>query len=346
MRVALVNDLRMAVEALRLAVLSLPGGEIAWVAENGRQAVENCRRDRPDVILMDMLMPIMDGVEATRQIMQECPCPILVTTASVKDNVGYVYEALGHGAIDAVNTPVLGTGGSLAGAQELLRKISLVARMGPQMNSAVSHPCPPQAANVAARLSRSIVAIGSSTGGPQALREVLAALAKPMTYSVVVVQHLDMVFVPGLCQWLAKETNLPVQQVFADQPPPEGTISLACTADHVVLDPKGRLRYTEEPRNNVYRPSIDVFFASLATAPAGAAVAVLLTGMGRDGACGLKALQQAGWETIVQDEQSSVVWGMPGAAVRMGAANQILPAAEIGPAIDRSLNWRRSNPTT
>jgi two-component system response regulator WspF len=342
MRVAVVNDLRMAVEALRMVVCSVPGAEVAWVAEDGQRAVEKCKQDRPDVVLMDMLMPVMNGVEATRRIMQECPCPILVTTASVKDNVGHVYEALGHGAIDAVNTPVLGTGGSLEGAQELIRKITLVSRMGPQMQSAATAPCPPQPKVDTAPRTRSLVAIGSSTGGPQALREVLVELSRPLSYSVVIVQHLDMVFVPGLCQWLAKETNLPVRQAEAGETVPENTICLACTADHLVIDAKGRLQYVEQPRNNVYRPSADVLFASLVTAPLSTGVAVLLTGMGRDGACGLKSLQQAGWETIVQDEQSSVVWGMPGAAVRMGAANQILPAVEIGAAIDRSMKAQRS----
>ena len=114
MRVAIVNDLRMASEVLRRVLQSMPDAEVAWVAENGQQAVERCQQDRPDLILMDMIMPVMDGVEATRRIMANWPCPILVTTADVKTNISYVYEALGCGAVDAVNTPALGTSGSLS----------------------------------------------------------------------------------------------------------------------------------------------------------------------------------------------------------------------------------------
>jgi two-component system response regulator WspF len=341
MRVALVNDLTMALEALRRVVQSMPDAEIAWIAEDGARAVERCQQDRPDLILMDMLMPGMDGVEATRRIMSSCPCPILVTTASVKTNVSYVYEALGHGAIDAVNTPVLGVGGSLQGAEDLIRKMRLVMKLGGQVR-----PYPPCAAAAAPRTAAAaaascrLVAIGASTGGPQALRQVCSALSAPLAYALLVVQHLDTIFVPGFAQWLAKETGLPVQLVEAGRPPVAGAVSVACTNDHLVLDAQGRLQYVAEPRGCVHRPSVDVFFGSLLRAPVSAGAAVLLTGMGQDGAHGLKGLRDAGWETIAQDEGTSVVWGMPGSAVRLGAANRVLPAAAIGPAIDQCMRSR------
>ena len=143
---------------------------------------------------------------------------------------------------------------------------------------------------------------------------------------------------PGLTEWLSHEVGLPVQVVQSQVQPTPGTVHLACTADHLVLLPSGYLGYVREPVAHVYRPSVDVFFQSLLKVTADRNVAVLLTGMGRDGAAGLKALRQAGWTTIAQDEQSSIVWGMPGEAVRLDAADLVLPLDMIGPAINKALN--------
>lgn len=338
MRVALVNDLRMAIEALRRCVLSMPDAEIAWIAEDGLQAVQRCREDRPDVILMDMIMPVMDGVEATRQIMQQCACPILVTTASVRGNVGKVYEALGHGAVDAVNTPVLGTGGSMEGAEELTRKISFVTRLG--CRSTNDRDVAATAAHPAVRVLDSLppmVVIGASTGGPEALRKVLAALPSPLPFALIVVQHLGEIFVPGLASWLANETGLSVSVVVPDQRPIVGGVHIACTSEHLVVDQTGNLTYVRQPEAHIHRPSVDVFFSSLLTAPVRPGTAILLTGMGGDGAKGLKSLHDVGWATIAQDEASSVVWGMPRAAMRLGAADEVLPVDEIGTAIMRNM---------
>jgi len=339
MRVAIVNDLRMALEVLRRVVQSMPDAELAWLAENGQQAVERCQQDRPDLILMDMIMPMMDGVEATRRIMARCPCPILVTTANVKTNVTYVYEALGCGAVDAVNTPVLGPSGALDGAQELIRKMRQVAsletapRPGPRRGPRPASP--PRAARPPA--APPLVAIGASTGGPQVLKTLLGQLPAQRPYAVVIVQHLDEVFVPGLVRWLAQETQWPVQGAAQGQRPAAGSIQVACTSDHLILDAHGCLAYVKEPAECFHRPSVDAFFASLLTAPIEPGVAVLLTGMGQDGAQGLYDLRQRGWETLAQDQTSSVVWGMPGAAVRLGAATQVLPADAIGLAIEAAV---------
>ena len=343
MRVALVNDLRMAIEALRRCVLSIPDAEIAWIAEDGKQAVQRCREDRPDVILMDMIMPVMDGVEATRQIMQQCACPILVTTASVRGNVGKVYEALGHGAVDAVNTPVLGTGGSLEGAEELTRKISYVTRLGCRQSA----PCAtPKRASLPVVLPVSplppLVVVGASTGGPEALRKVLAGLPNPLPFALIAVQHLGELFVPGLAGWLATETGLNVSVVTSTQKPKTGSVYIACTSDHLILNKSGNLAYIRQPETCIHRPSVDVFFSSLLAAPVAPGTAVLLTGMGSDGAAGLKSLCDAGWDTIAQDEASSVVWGMPRAAARLGAANQVLPVDQIGAAIGRNMKKGQS----
>jgi two-component system response regulator WspF len=332
----------MAAEVLRRVVQSMPDAEVAWLAENGQQAVERCQQDRPDLILMDMIMPVMDGAEATQRIMATCPCPILVTTANVKTNISYVYKALGCGAVDAVNTPALGASGSLEGAQELVRKMRQVLSLE-QAPRPGQNPPPAPAIRVATLASAPpLVAIGASTGGPQVLKTLLGQLPADRPYALIIVQHLDEIFVPGLVRWLAQETRLPLEAVEDGQRPLAGSVLVACTSDHLILDDNARLCYVREPAACVHRPSVDVFFDSLLTAPIEPGVAVLLTGMGQDGAQGLYDLRQRGWETIVQDQASSVVWGMPGTAVRMDAASQVLPAETIGPAIERAMRQRVS----
>lgn len=344
MRVAIVNDLRMATETLRRVVVSRPGTEIAWTAIDGQDALAKCKADVPDLILMDMIMPVMDGVESTRRIMRECPCPIVVVTATVEGNASKVFDALGHGALDAVNTPRLGLGGSVEGGAELLRKIDLVemlkrpAKAGPVRTIApFLHP---------ASGSSTLLAIGASTGGPQALVEVLSALPKPFGQPIIVVQHVGIEFVPGLADWLGRQAGLPMRLVTAPEVPAAGTVYLGGREAHLVLDTSGRLAMRDEPREPLHKPAVDVLFDSLASSGR-RGVAVLLTGMGRDGAEGLLGLHKAGWWTIAQDRESSVVWGMPGEAVRLGAADEVLPLGRIAPAVHAAFvhrSWRRESP--
>jgi two-component system response regulator WspF len=343
-RIAIVNDLRLAAETLRRVVLSRPGTEVAWIAIDGQDALAKCKADVPDLVLMDMIMPVMDGVEATRRIMRECPCPIVVVTATVEGNASKVFDALGHGALDAVNTPRLGLGGNVEGGAELIRKIDLVemlsrpARPGPVRTTApFLHP---------ASGSAPLLAIGASTGGPQALVEVLSALPKPFHHPIVVVQHVGVEFVPGLADWLSRQASRPVRIVTAPEAPADGTVHLCGREAQFVLDTAGRLAIVDKPTDRLHKPSVDALFDSLASSGR-RGVAVLLTGMGRDGAEGLLGLRKAGWWTIAQDRDSSVVWGMPGEAVRIGAADEILPLSRIAPAIAAAFVnrvWRR-NPT-
>lgn len=340
MRIAIVNDMRLAIEALRRVVASVPDASVAWVAEDGLQALEKCRADRPDIVLMDLIMPVMDGVESTRRIMAECPCPIVVVTATVDGNASKVYDALGHGALDAVNTPTLGPKGDVGGGEALVRKIEMVRRMR-RSASAVREPARiPGPAPTPCEASRSparLVAIGASTGGPQALATILAALPREFSLPIVVVQHVDAEFVPGLVRWLADQVGRPVR-IAEPGPVVPGEVVVAGHNRHLVLEAPVRLAYREEPSEVAHRPSVDVLFRSLAELRGIGGIAALLTGMGRDGAEGLLALRRAGWCTIAQDRGSSVVWGMPGAAVQLGAAGDVLPITEIAARIARESN--------
>jgi two-component system, chemotaxis family, response regulator WspF len=336
MRIAIVNDMPLAVEVLRRVIASAPEHALAWVAGNGLEAVEKCRQDRPDLILMDLIMPVMDGVQATGKIMRETPSAILVVTATVEGNAAKVFEAMGSGALDAVGTPVFGPGMSIKGGQELLKKIGTIEKL--LIKGPLSAPVAPQAHTEKPDGQPPLVAIGSSTGGPKALANLLSTLPADLGAAFVIVQHVDAQFARGLATWLDSQTLLRVDVAREGMRPVADTVLLAVTDDHLVLGQDLMLHYTPEPRDYPYRPSVNAFFLSLEAHWPRRDVAVLLTGMGKDGAQGLAALRRAGWHTIAQDEKSSVVYGMPAAAAELNAAVEILPIEKIAAAIRARLD--------
>ncbi|MCW5550640.1 MAG: chemotaxis response regulator protein-glutamate methylesterase [Verrucomicrobiae bacterium] len=331
MRIAIVNDLFMAVEAMRRVLANATGHRVAWIARDGLEAVERCAQDRPDLILMDLIMPRMDGIEATRRIMAKTPCAIVVVTANIEETTSRVFEAMGAGALDAVNTPVLSEPGNLAGAKALLAKIETISRLiGDTAGARREFPALPTA-RIPGPQPNCLVAIGASAGGPSALAKVLGALPGHFPAAVVIVQHVDEQFAAGLGNWLHSQTALPVRLAEFGDRPQAGTVFLAAKSDHLVLNDRGQLAYTRLPDNCWYRPSVDVFFKSVAKHWQGPALGVLLTGMGRDGAEGLKALRDRGCLTIAQDAASCAVYGMPKAAAELDAASEILTLDKIGP---------------
>jgi len=328
-RIGIVNDLQMAVEIMRRAIALEPGLEIAWVASDGEQAVALCARDRPDVVLMDLIMPVMDGVEATRRIMAESPCAIVVVTADVARHTARVFDAMGHGALDAVDTPVVGDADMRTAAAPLLRKIRnigwLIGRYGNRPALTPVDTLTPRPT------SQRLLVIGASAGGPATLAQLLHDLPLDFPAGIVLVQHVDASFAAGMADWLNDQVLLPVRLVREGERPLPGQILLAGTDDHLHLLADGTLRYTEDPKESLYRPSIDVFFHSVAQHWRGTAVGVLLTGMGQDGARGLKAMRERGCLTIAQDQATSAVYGMPKAAAAMQAAVEIRPLNQIAP---------------
>jgi two-component system response regulator WspF len=328
MKIAIVNDMPMAVEALRRALAFEPDHEVVWVASNGAEAVKYCAEQTPDLILMDLIMPVMDGVEATRRIMAESPCAIVIVTVDREQNVRRVFEAMGHGALDVVDTPAVGAGNAQEAAAPLLRKILNIGWLIGQSSSRVRSAAP-HLRTTGQR--QSLVAIGSSAGGPAALEVLLKDLPADFPAAIVLVQHVDQVFASGMAEWLSSASRLTVRLAQQGERPQSGTVLLAGTNHHIRLLKNGTLAYTAEPVNEIYRPSIDVFFESVASYWNGDAVGVLLTGMGRDGAQGLKLMREQGFLTIAQDQHSSAVYGMPKAAAAIDAAVEIRPLDKIAP---------------
>jgi two-component system, chemotaxis family, response regulator WspF len=335
MRIAIANSNVAATDILRTIVSSQPGYEIAWIASNGTDAVKNTVNSKPDLILMDLDLQVMEGLQAIQVIMKENPCAILIVTDEVPKHASKVFEAMGRGALDAQSTPAIESGGNIKGGEELLRKIAVIEKLiGKEgMNGKNEQPM----RKSAVRPPKSMIAIGSSTGGPKALTEIVSHMPDVLNMPVVIIQHVDVQFVNGLADWLAGHTKLKVTLAREGIHPEENTIYLAGTNDHLVVGKDHAFHYISEPKDNPYRPSVDAFFLSIAHHWPGKGVAVLLTGMGRDGAQGLLALREAGWHTIAQDEKTSVVYGMPKAAVQIDAAKEILPIEKIAEAVIRQI---------
>jgi two-component system response regulator WspF len=325
MRIGIVNSNLLAAEAIRRAIARSGKHDVAWIARDGVEAVARCKRDRPELVLMDLFLPSLDGVGATHRIMAHSPCAIVVVTAKIENHMGKVFEAMGAGAIDAVSLPDIADAASLESAKPLLAKIETIRRLLGSDQQPVSPPAPKRSRPCG------LVAIGASAGGPTALATILAALPARFPAAVVIVQHLDKQFAPGLTAWFSTHTKLGVRVAQEGDRVAPGTAYLAGRNQHLILSNPTQLGYSAQPGNAPYCPSVDVFFQSVARQWPGEVAGVLLTGMGRDGAEGLKTLRRAGHHTIAQDKSTSAVYGMPKAAAALEAANEILGLDKIGP---------------
>ena len=334
MRIAIVNDVELEIEILKKSLINYAGHEIAWLARNGKEAVDKYAKDKPDLILMNLNMPVMDGSTATKAIMEISPVAVLIVTNSVSGNQGKVFEAMGNGALDVVNTPTLSPQGELIGADDLIKKIDIFKKL---INYHKTVKIDTGLSSSTKQIRTRLVAIGSSTGGPKALSQIIDKLPNNIQAAFVIIQHVDAQFAIGLADWLKNYTSLPIKLAESGKPPENGNIYIANTNDHLFLNPRGLFEYTAEPLDNHFRPSVDVFFQSLKENWIYKDVAVILTGMGYDGAKGLKELKDAGWFTIAQDETTSIVYGMPKAAKEMGATCEVLPINKIAESIIRNL---------
>jgi chemotaxis response regulator CheB len=336
MRIGIVNDIVFAAEALRRVIASGSRYEIAWIARSGEEAIARCASDRPDVVLMDLIMPGMDGVEATRRIMTATPCAIVVVSGNINDDSAKVFEAMGAGALDAVNTPAINAAGKFDRGEPLIRKLDMIRKL----IGRGQEPGGPAVERVSA--SDRLVAIGASAGGPAALARVLSGLPRDFNAAIIIVQHVDPQFAPGLATWLDHHSPLPVRLAEEGDHPQTGVALVAAREQHLVFTGHTRLGYTRVPAETSFRPSVDVFFKSVVHHWKGAVVGVLLTGMGRDGAEGLRLLKEGGHRTIAQDRQTSAVFGMPKAAADLHAATEILALDKIGPRLSNIFAVKQS----
>jgi two-component system chemotaxis response regulator CheB len=330
-RALIAEDSAVTREYLRWLIDEAEGLEVAGVARNGEEAVELAAQLRPDVILMDVHMPQMDGFQATRLIMERHPTPIVMATASSsKAETRGAFEALDAGALVLLDKPPAPwADGHDEAAAELIRAMKLMAEVKVVRRwAARPTPTQPPPRFPRVRAPRAI-AIGASTGGPQVISEILAALPAPLGVPLLLVQHISDGFIEGFVEWLGTRTPMDVVLAERGDELRPGTIFVAGSDRHLGIEGDGRLSFDGGPPINGFRPSISHLFDSVATCCGRESVGILLTGMGRDGADGLRRMREAGALTIAQDEASSVIFGMPGEAVRLDAAVEVLAPDRI-----------------
>ncbi len=316
--------------------------QVVGEAEDGKRAIELCLELKPDIVTLDMMLPVMSGLAATEYIMAHCPTPILIVSASTnRGELFKTYDALAAGAVDALDKP-LGDEADDEWARRIVSAVKLVARikvithprarLGALGRAPASRPVPLSLA-VASRQCR-VVGVGASTGGPGAIVDVLRAVPSGFPFPILLVLHIGEPFGSAFAEWLDGQTPHRVSYACDGQPVTHagGRVVMAPPDQHLEVR-GGRLWLTSGPERHSCRPSVDVLFESMAREYGTASAACLLTGMGKDGAAGLLEVRRAGGFTLTQDEATSVVYGMPREAVMLGAAEHVLPLDEIGPAL-------------
>jgi two-component system response regulator WspF len=330
MKLIVAHRERLVREALRR---SLAKGRFDMVAQSGDMdsLKKDCRRLAPQLLLVELEL-LGSKAEQLPELLR-CGAPV-IALASTSAASG-AYEAMGHGALGLIEPPAINDDGEVVGAQRLLsrmeRLVGLVAQAPARRSTSMATP--------SAKQSR-ILAIGASTGGPLALSRVLSDLPVDFDAAVLIVQHIEGEFSGGLVEWLGGQSRLPVSLAARGETPEAGRVYLAGPGGHLVLTPSFHFGLHHAQADELHIPGINALFRSLAEQPQPGA-AVILTGMGSDGAIGLGELRRRGWFTVAQDEGSSVVYGMPRAAIEAGAAKQTMALSAIGPAVVR--HFRRRN---
>jgi two-component system, chemotaxis family, protein-glutamate methylesterase/glutaminase len=358
-RVMICDDSAVVRGLLSRLIESDPEFEIAATAANGEAAIRTLQRGPVDVIVLDVEMPVMDGLTALPKLLAvDRNVQIIVASTLTTRNAQVSLQALSAGAADYVPKPSSSSelNGSSDFRRELLEKIRVLghrarkARGAPAGGPMARGPVPgtvfraasPAGGAYALRKPSArkpqVLAIGSSTGGPQALTSLLAALPGTFDSPIVVAQHMPATFTAILAEHLTRAAHRPAAEAVDGEPLGKGRIYVAPGGHHLKVEMRAGaavLRLTQDPPENFCRPAVDPLFRSVAQAFGSAALAVVLTGMGADGAKGARILADAGGTVIAQDEATSVVWGMPGATAQAGCCSAVLPLPEIAPLVSR-----------
>lgn len=339
------------------------GIEVIGTAANGQEALEQAKRLNPDVVTMDIEMPVMDGITAVRRIMSESPRPILMFSTLTTDGAKATLDALDAGAMDFLPKRFSDMASDEEGAKMLLRRrVRALARSGrrpppraPETASGTRAPSLQHSAASSARAaplpvrstsspesvrSARALLIGTSTGGPVALQEVLKPLPKTFPLPIVLIQHMPASFTPAFAERLNNLCHIEVREAAEGDVLRPGLALLAPGGRQLVLEGGGnqtRVRLAESPPGTIYKPSVDITFQSAVNALRSQVLALVLTGMGADGREGARALKAQGAQIWAQDAASSVVFGMPAAIIDAGLADQVLSLKEFGPALIKGL---------
>jgi two-component system chemotaxis response regulator CheB len=330
-KVLVVDDSPTVREFLVQTFGRAPRMKVVAQAANGEEAITAVRASQPDVVTMDVKMPGMDGLEATRRIMQDCPVPIVIVSGIYEDQVAASFHALEAGALAFVRKPTMSDAD--ASSSELIRTVRLMSEV--KVIRRKERP-PVPAHHMSSRLidtaGRSVllIAVGASTGGPAALISFLNALPPQACPPILIVQHIAEGFTDGLVSWLSRSTQHRVSQAVDGEVISFGRVYIAPEGLHMGISRFGKIELADSPPEAGLRPAVSYLFRSVRTAYGAKAAAVLLSGMGKDGAQELLELRQSGALTFAQDKDSSLIFGMPGEAARLNAAEHVMPPTQIG----------------
>ena len=316
-KVLVVDDSSTARDAIQAILSSDEDIKVLATAADGVEAIDLVPKLRPDLITLDINMPRMNGIEAIQHIMAYNPTPILVVTSN--QDAGIAFESLSKGALEVVGRPSLSDDGE---CEEFIEKVKLLAKI-----KVITHVSGKRKKSEGER--GEIVAIGSSTGGPQALSKILSSFPSNLSAAVLIVQHISEGFTDGLVKWLKNLSGIEVKEACKDDIISPGLAYVAPTGHHMEVANGGKISLTDGPLIEGQRPSADVLLSSVGKKYGSRCIGVILTGMGSDGARGIKAIKDCGGATIAQDEESSVVFGMPKAAIELGAVDKVLSLDSI-----------------
>ncbi|HEY9103439.1 chemotaxis protein CheB [Chitinimonas sp.] len=326
MHVLLIDD-SIVIRKLLRAILESDGFRVSE-ASSGEEALAMLPAVQPDLISMDVHMPGIDGFETTRRIMQVRPTPIVIVTAGIDlSGAETAMQALSAGALMVLDKPISPMDPSFQSRTDILlstfRHLAFMKVSPPGMSNGEGEQLPYQALAPWRERGQKVLAIGASAGGPAALKTILAQLRPDCPWPVLLVQHISSGFASSFCAWLAEQTSLPVRLAVNGQAAQPGHLHVAPDDHHLGLDGYGQIQLDTSQASVFARPSVDYLFDSLASALRGQVLAVLLSGMGRDGAQGLAKLKTLGALTLVQQPASSIVAGMPQAAIELNGASFI-----------------------
>lgn len=347
--VLVVDDSRMARMLLVHLLESDPQIRVMETVDSGQAALDFLQDKRPDVVLMDIQMPHLDGFETTRRIMETQPVPIIICTAATDPKeLATTFRSMEAGAVACLEKPVAsGHPDYQQLVESLLETIKVmsevkVVRRWPRSRSALQSSSAHPGISKTSHTGIKVIGIGASTGGPPILQTILGSLPKDFSAPILIVQHIARGFLSALVEWLNDTTGLQVHAASHDTLPLPGHAYLAPDDLHMGLSRRGRILLTRQESENGLRPAVSFLFRSLADVCGPDSLGVLLSGMGKDGAAELKLMKDQGATTIAQDRESSVVHGMPGEAIVLGGATYVLPADKIADTLVTLVNRRQA----
>jgi len=331
-RVLVADDSALVRDLIRTMIEGDPELEVAGEAKNGQEAVELVRALAPDIVTMDIEMPVMDGLQAIERIMCESAVPILVVTT--RGDAKTAYAAIAKGALDLVVKPDV----SIEAAREFTDRLRLLSKV--KVLTHLSGRCLGRRVTDAAPVLGAVpagvvVAVAASTGGPEALSIILSRLPERFPVPIVIAQHISDGFVSGMVGWLKTLSRVRVK-VAADGEALEPGVAYICPSEsHMRVSHARRIAFVERNPRDIFRPSCDTLLGSVAETCGSKAIGVILTGMGNDGVAGMKKIKAAGGATLAQDESTSVIFGMPNLAIESGCVDRVLPVEDIAAEIAR-----------